>query len=311
MSICYIQTVMIREFHHTDFAPLNDLVLHKKNLGNRISLVIPALNEALTIGPIVKCAVSELSVDIPLLDEVLVVDGGSTDDTCRIAADNGAMVVKADDIDPSRPSLRGKGTSLRKALSVAKGDIVVFIDADITNFGPRFIYGLIGPLLYHEHIGFVKAFYQRPLLLDDHTIDNYGGRVTEIMVRPFLCAFFPLLAHLHQPLSGEYAIRRSILSKLAFSSGYGVEIGLVIDIFRMYGLSVFAQVDMDRRFHRNRPLGDLSRMSFGILQTMLRKLENERRLSLMEEPSRRFIGFSDGKWNETTIDEIDLSCIDK
>jgi glucosyl-3-phosphoglycerate synthase len=189
-----------------------------------------------------------------------VIDSGSTDDTRAIAARFGARVFSSRDILKSYGTFRGKGENLWKSLFVLQGDIIVWIDADISNIGPKFVYGLLGPLLERPEIGYVKAFYERPLRSTSGLTLSGGGRVTEILVRPLFSLFYPELAGLVQPLSGEYAGRRRLLERLPFSVGYGVEVGHLIDIYHQHGIESLAQVDLTAA-HRNQPVEALSRMS--------------------------------------------------
>ncbi|MFQ3620199.1 MAG: glucosyl-3-phosphoglycerate synthase, partial [Spirochaetales bacterium] len=209
----------------------------------------------------------------PLVDEIVVIDSGSTDRTRTIAASYGAKVYESKNILPKYGTYRGKGENLWKSLFVLSGDIIVWVDADIHNISPKFVYGLIGPLLEYPEIGYVKAFYERPLRTGTDFFPSGGGRVTEILVRPLFSLFYPELAYLIQPLSGEYAGRRSLLERLPFSVGYGVELGHLIDIYHLFGPKVLAQVDLDRRVHRNQSVDALSRMSFGILTTFFNRLQ--------------------------------------
>lgn len=271
---------MIREFRHEEFLPLQTLAEKKQTSKTKVSLVVPTFNEAATVGPIVEKASEALMRDAALLDEIIVMDGDSSDGTASIARDAGAKVYNVNDVAREHAAPPGKGSALWKAQFVAEGDIIVCVDADISNFQPHFVYGLIGPFFGDPDIVFAKAFYKRPLVFGDRTYENYGGRVTEILVRPLLCAFAPHLAGIYQPLSGEYAFRRKPIEKIPFSSGYGVEIGMIFDINRVFGLSRFVQVDMGTRCHRNRPVNELSRMSLGIVQTLFGKLERENILSL-------------------------------
>ena len=271
---------MLKVFHHSDFLPIETLVKKKNATNTKISLVIPAFNEAATIGEIIRSASNELIKKHILLDEIIVMNSDSTDNTSKIATAEGAKVYSVSSIIPEYTTPFGKGCALWKSQFVAQGDILVCIDADICNFEPHFISGLVGPLLFDNDIVLAKAFYNRPLILDDHIYDNYGGRVTEILVRPLLWALMPELAIIKQPLSGEYAFRKKPLESIPFSSGYGVEIGLIFDIYKMYGLPRIAQVDMGTRCHRNRPINELSIMSLGIIQTMFRKLSQTNTLSL-------------------------------
>ena len=259
-------------FHHRDFMDKAALVKQKASLGVKISLAFPTLNEEATIGKEVLVLKTELMDRFPLLDEIVVIDSGSTDRTQNAAAENGARVFSSRDILKKHGTFRGKGENLWKSLYVLEGDIIVWVDADINNIAPKFVYGLVGPLLLDSRVGYVKAFYERPFRTPEGLVATGGGRVTEILVRPLFSLFYPELAALVQPLSGEYAGRRSLLEKLPFSVGYGVEIGHLLDIYHEVGIHAFAQVNMDRRVHRNQSLPALGKMSFGILQTFLSRL---------------------------------------
>jgi glycosyltransferase involved in cell wall biosynthesis len=297
---------MIREYHHEDFLPLMSLAGKKQASGTTISLVIPTLNEAKTVGYIIEKARRELMEDVRLLDEIIVMDSNSSDDTAHIARQAGAIVYNVLDVLPLYDAPPGKGSALWKSQFVAKGDIIICVDADICNFQAHFIYGLVGPFLVDSEIIFAKAFYSRPLRLNSHSYENYGGRVTEILVRPLLCAFAPDLAGIYQPLSGEYAFRRGPVQKLPFSSGYGVEIGMIFDIYRVFGLSRFVQVDMGTRCHRNRPTHELSRMALGIIQTLFRKLEKENVLALNIPLRETMIQRGKNGLEHTLIKEVEL-----
>jgi len=270
-----------RTFHHSQFADLGELVELKNRQGLTISLCLPTLNEAKTIGREIKIIKRQLMKQHHLVDEICVVDSGSTDQTRHIARKAGAVVFLAEQSLPELGSYRGKGENLWKSLYLTKGDIIVWVDADIRNFHPRFIYGLIGPLLHNPGIEYVKAFYRRPLKVGRRIIPG-GGRVTELMVRPFLNLLFPDLAMLAQPLSGEYAGRRSLLEQVPFFTGYGVEIGLLIDIEQRFGIQFIAQVDMDVRIHRNQAIESLRKMSYVILSILLHRSEQLGKIALLE-----------------------------
>ena len=218
-----------------------------------------------------------------LIDEIIVVDSGSTDDTEKVALENGAKFFLSEKYLKSAVKARRKGENLWKSLYFAEGDIICWIDADIKNIHPRFIYGLIGPLLTQDHIYFTKAFYQRPLKIKEEIIPLGGGRVTELTVRPLFNMYFPRLSGFIQPLSGEYAGRREILEKIPFFTGYGVETAMLIDIVRRFGLRHCAQVDLKKRVHRNQTLASLSKMSFGILQVFSRRANELGKLVLMRD----------------------------
>ena len=259
-------------FHHSQFWDLKRLVEEKEKQGLLLSLCMPTLNEEKTIGKELVLFKSELMDRYPLLDEIAVIDSGSTDRTLEVAAAFGADVYRSADILPNLGSRRGKGENLWKAIYQLKGDIIVYVDADIKNIHPRFAYGLIAPLIYRPEIEYVKAFYDRPLATSKGTRPLGGGRVTEILVRPLFSLFFPELSALVQPLSGEYAVRRGLLERLPFPIGYGVETSHLIDTYSELGLEAIAQTDLDSRVHRNQPTRDLGRMAFGILRAFFSRL---------------------------------------
>ena len=210
-------------FHHADFWDLIKLVEEKEKKGLKISLCIPTLNEEKTIGKEVLILRSELMERYPLIDEFAVIDSGSKDKTLEVAKNYGADVYLASDILPEVGDKRGKGENLWKAIHQLKGDIICYVDADISNIHPRFVYGLVAHLINRDEISYVKAFYDRPLNYSSGLRPSGGGRVTEILIRPLFSLFFPELSHIIQPLSGEYAARREVLEKIPFPIGYGVE----------------------------------------------------------------------------------------
>lgn len=261
-------------WHHSAFADYSALVERKQALGTTIGVCIPTLNEAATIGEIVGTLRASLMEDVPLLDELMVMDSGSTDSTRQIAKDAGARVVEAAAVLPGLPRMRGKGENLWKALQAMRSDLLCHVDGDIANMHPRFVTGLVGPLLTHPELMYVKAFYRRPLADAGAVLPSEGGRVTEILVRPMFAAFFPELSGFIQPLSGEYAARRSVLERIAYPVGYGVETAHLIDIWRGWGLGALGQVDLDQRVHRHQSTLALGRMAYGILQCLLRRVQN-------------------------------------
>ena len=260
-------------FHHGQFRDLRELVEAKEAAGITISLCIPTLNEEKTIGKEVVIFRSELMQRYPLIDEIAIIDSGSTDKTLEIAASFGADTYLASDILPDLEDKRGKGENLWKAIYQLKGDIIVYIDADIKNIHPRFVYGLVGPLIRRPEVQYVKAFYDRPLAFSQGIRPSGGGRVTEILIRPLFSLFFPELTAIIQPLSGEYAVRREVLERIPFPIGYGVETSHLIDVYSLYDMNAFAQTDLDQRVHRNQPTRSLGKMAFGILQTFLSRAE--------------------------------------
>lgn len=258
-------------YHYKQF-DIDKLIWLKKKKGVSISLCFPTLNESATIGIILDIVNKDIFLP-GLVDEVVVIDSGSTDGTLEIVRSRGFPVYQHKDIMKSKGSYPGKGEALWKSMFVLKGDIIAWCDSDIKNFGPRFIYGILGPLLARDDLSYVKAFYRRPIDFDGSIKKSGGGRVTEILIRPILNLFYPDLSWLLQPLSGEYAGRRKVLENIPFNTGYGVEIGMLIEIYQKFGLNSIAQVNLKTRIHRNQPISALSRMSFGIMQSLYDKLE--------------------------------------
>ena len=271
-------------FHYSEFIDLNRLVEEKQKKNLKISLCLPTLNEEKTIAKEIIILKSELMTRYPLLDELIVIDSGSTDNTLDIADSFGADVYIANEILPDLEQFKGKGENLWKALYITKGDIIVYIDADIKNIHHRFAYGLIGPLLLNDHIKYTKAFYDRPISIGKNKIrPTGGGRVTELVIRPLFSLFFPELTQIIQPLSGEYAGYREIFEKIPFPIGYGVETSMILDIYDKWGLDVIAQVDLDRRIHRNQDTKALGRMAFAILKTFIHRQKRSGMIDLKED----------------------------
>ena len=273
-------------FHADEFADLAHLLELKRSQGVSISLALPALNEEETVGKVIRTIKRALMDKAPLLDEIVLIDSDSTDRTREIARRLGVPVFIHQHLLPELGAQRGKGEALWKSLLVTRGDIVAWIDTDIVNIHPRFVYGVLGPLLLNPHIQFVKGFYRRPLKVGEKVQAGGGGRVTELTARPLLNLFYPELSGVVQPLSGEYAGRRAALEQLPFFSGYGVETGLLIDVFEKYGLEAIAQADLLERIHHNQPLDALSKMSFAILQAVVRKLERRYNRPFLEDVNK-------------------------
>ncbi len=273
-------------YHAGEFADLERLLEVKREQRLTVSLGLPALNEEETVGKVIQTIKDALMRRIPLLDEIVLVDSDSSDRTREIAAGLDVPVYIHQQVLPELGPRRGKGEALWKSLYLTCGDILVWIDTDIANIHPRFVYGLLGPLILHPEVQFVKGFYRRPLKVDNKLQAGGGGRVTELTARPLLNLFFPELSGIIQPLSGEYGGRRTALEQMAFSSGYGVEIGLLIDMFEKFGLSAIAQVDLQERIHHNQPLESLSKMSFAIIQTVVRRIEKRYGTKLLEDVNK-------------------------
>jgi len=270
-------------FHHAEFSDLRRLVSLKETQRLTISLVLPTLNEEETIGPIVRRAMREMVGRVPLLDEVLVIDSASTDRTREIAAAEGARVVQHPDVLSRYGSFVGKGEALWKSVYETSGDIIVWADTDVKNWHHRMVYGTVGPLLHEPRLQYVKGYYQRPIVEGGILKEGGGGRVTELVARPLINLFYPELSGMIQPLSGEYAGRRSLLESIPFFTGYAVEIGHLIDVAERLGIEGLGQVDLERRIHRNQELEGLSRMSFVILQAVMKRLEERRKARLFAE----------------------------
>ena len=290
-------------FHHSQFKDLDHLVEEKRRKNLSISLCFPTLNEEKTIAKEIVIMKSELMTRIPLLDEIVVIDSGSTDGTRAIARSYEVPVYEANDILPRLEKFKGKGENLWKALYVTRGDIIIYIDADIKNIHHRFAYGLLGPLILSERIKFTKAFYDRPIAVGENKWrPTGGGRVTELVTRPLFSMFMPDLTQILQPLSGEYAGFRSLFENIPFHIGYGVETGMLIDIHEKWGLEVMAQVDLDRRVHKNQDTKALGRMAFVILKTFLKRVEKLDRVQIKQRLFDEMIQYS--MLGQTPLPEI-------
>jgi glucosyl-3-phosphoglycerate synthase len=242
-------------------------LLHAK--GRRtVSVVLPALDEEATVGGVIAAVRPLLG---SLVDELVVVDSGSTDRTIEVAAAAGARVVRRGDVLPELEPLPGKGEVLWRALAATTGDVLVFMDSDLVDPDPAFVPALLGPALTVPEVLLVKGFYRRPLRLETAETGTGGGRVTELLARPVLAALRPELSGVVQPLGGEYAATRAFLESVPFAPGYGVEIGLLLDAHSLAGLDGLAQVNLGVRKHRNRSLSQLGVMASQILGTALNR----------------------------------------
>ena len=294
-------------FHHGEFWDIIKLVEEKEKKGMTISLCIPTLNEEKTIGKEVLILRSELMERYPLIDEFAVIDSGSKDKTLEVAGNYGADVYLASDILPEVGDKRGKGENLWKAIHQLKGDVICYVDADISNIHPRFVYGLVAPLIKQEEVQYVKAFYDRPLNYSSGLRASGGGRVTEILIRPLFSLFYPELTNVIQPLSGEYAARREVLEIIPFPIGYGVETSHLLDLYEKFGLDAFAQTDLDRRVHRNQTTSALGKMSFGILQTFFNRLHAQGKIDQMPDMETFYRRFEveDGIYNQLVQEVVE------
>ncbi|MEM6454824.1 MAG: glucosyl-3-phosphoglycerate synthase, partial [Acidobacteriota bacterium] len=295
-------------FHSAEFADLDRMLRLKEAQGVTISLALPALNEEKTVGNVIRTVKGALMDDVPLLDEVVLIDSNSVDYTREIAQDLGVPVHIHQEILKERcGERRGKGEALWKSLHVVSGDIIVWIDTDIKNIHPRFVYGVLGPLLKERRVQYAKGFYRRPLQQGDKLVEAGGGRVTELTARPLLNLLFPELSGLIQPLSGEYAGRREALEQVPFFIGYGVETGLLIDLFERYDLNAIAQSDLLERVHHNQPLPSLSKMSFTIMQVVLSRLEARHGIRMDDKfiPTMNTIGYQPGGYHLEALELVE------
>lgn len=263
--------------------PVSELLEAKRASGSRIAVCLPALDEANTIGDICRVVDLEL-VATGLVDELIVMDSGSSDATSALAEAAGARVYRSADVlaEAGAPAAPGKGESLWKSLAVIDSDIVVWVDSDTRNFRGHFVTRLLGPLLDDDSVKFTKAFYERPLAGDPGARSG-GGRVTEIAIRPLINLLVPHLAGFAQPLSGEYAGRADVLRELPFSVGYDVDLLLLMDVVQACSLEAVAQIDLGKRVHRNRDTASLGRMSFEIARGLLARLEAAGSLKLGDD----------------------------
>jgi glucosyl-3-phosphoglycerate synthase len=256
--------------------PLADVAARKGRTS--VSVVLPALDEQETVGEIVATIRRDLMQAVPLVDELVVVDSGSSDATAAVAAKAGARVVHRDDILPRVPPVPGKGEVLWRSLYATSGDVVAFVDADLRDFSASFVVGLLGPILADPSVQLVKGMYDRPLAAGAQVLPAGGGRVTELVARPILNLHWPQLSGFVQPLAGEYAARRGLLERLAFPCGYGVEIAMLVDTLCLCGLDAMAQVDLGVRHHRHQDDASLGRMAAQVWQAALVRLDRDGRV---------------------------------
>ena len=268
-----------RTFLANDIPTQHEIAALKIASGDRVSVVLPALNESGTIGAICSAIRDEL-IPARIVDELIVVDCASDDSTREVSEAAGARVFDVSELTPELEVEAGKGEALWRSLSIVEGDIVVWIDSDIRNFTPSFVGRLVAPLVADPTIAYVKGYYRRPIARGDELFPDEGGRVTELLARPLLTTFFPELAGFAQPLAGEYAGRVETMKRVPFFTGYSVEVGLLIDLIGEVGLDALAQVDLGERVHRNRPLRQLRPIAHAIAGTILKRAEETGRLRL-------------------------------
>lgn len=280
-----------RRTYHPDDFDVEDLRARKAAAGLRTSVVLPSRNEAATIAEVVA---SVTALRGTLIDEVVVIDAGSADGTRALAAAAGATAYDEREVFPELGPGLGKGDGMWRGLSVTSGDLVVFLDTDVRNPDPRWVWSLLGPLLLDPTTQLVKGFYGRPIEMAGVLHPQGGGRVTELCARPLLNVFWSELAELVHPLAGELAARRELLESIPFCANYGVEIGMLIDAAAAVGVEAIAQVDLGTRVHRNQPLEALARMAFEITQAATQRLIRSRRMTLADGAKfpERFVQFT-------------------
>jgi glucosyl-3-phosphoglycerate synthase len=261
-----------RTFHHSRYTAQRIAAAREHS----VSVCLPARECAATVGPIVGelCALREAGA----IDEIAVVDAASADGTAEIARAAGARVLQEAELAPDSGPVLGKGDAMWRALPQLRGELVCFLDADVARFSPHYVCGLLGPLVCEPGVAFVKAFYERPLTHGETRVPGGGGRVNHLLARPALALFYPELAGVRQPLAGEVAAQRALLEAVPFATGYGVEVAMLIDVWRAAGLDAIAQVDLGEHLNRSQPLAALAPMAATVLATIARRVAQEGRL---------------------------------
>jgi len=273
-----------RSYSHEEFSDVEELARRKRELGLTVSLVLPGRNVAETVGRIVD-EVNVLNEKAPLVEQILVVDADSADGTAEVAARSGAEVYSENELLSHYGGAHGKGDAMWRSLSVAKGDLVMFADADTKDFLPQFVYGTLGPIISVPGVRFVKGAFRRPFKSHETVELDGGGRVTELITKPLFNLFYPELTGFVQPLAGEFVADKALFSSIPFLTGYAVETGVMIDVFKKVGLGAMAQVDLGTRQNRHQPLFDLGRMSYSVLRAVARRLRQDGRLRQVRDPS--------------------------
>src|SRR5215212_4687516 len=273
-----------RSYSHEEFSDVEKLARRKRELGLTVSLVLPGRNVAETVGRIVD-QVRDLNEKAPLIEQILVIDADSADGTAEVAARSGAEVYSENELLSRYGDAHGKGDAMWRSLSVAKGDLVMFADADTKDFKPQFVYGTLGPALSVPGLRFVKGAFRRPFKSNEAVEQDGGGRVTELTTKPLFNLFYPELTGFVQPLAGEFVADKELFSSIPFLTGYAVETGIMIDVLKKVGLGAMAQVDLGTRQNRHQPLRDLSRMSYSVLRAVARRMRQEGRLNQVREPA--------------------------
>jgi glucosyl-3-phosphoglycerate synthase len=286
-----------RSYDYRRFSDLEEMGFRKRALGLTVSAVLPCRNVAETVGSIIDeiHAVNEHTKGHPLVDQILAVDADSTDGTAEVAASRGAEVYSENELLSHYGGAHGKGDAMWRSLSVACGDLVMYVDADTRDFKPQLVYGILGPILHVPEVRFVKAAYRRPFKSYETVEVDGGGRVTELTAKPLFNLFYPELSGFVQPLAGEFVADKELFCSIPFLTGYAVEAGIMIDVLKRIGLGAMAQVDLGTRQNRHQPLRDLSRMSYAVLRAVARRMRQEGRLNQPRDPNlpEQLFQFSD------------------
>jgi glucosyl-3-phosphoglycerate synthase len=286
-----------RSYDYRQFSDLEAMGRRKRELGLTVSAVLPCRNVADTVGGIVDeiLAVNGRAGDEPLVDQILAVDADSTDGTAEVAASRGAEVYSENELMSNYGGAHGKGDAMWRSLSVARGDLIMYVDADTKDFRPQLVYGVLGPAFYVPEVRFVKAAYRRPFKSYETVEADGGGRVTELSAKPLFNLFYPELTGFVQPLAGEFVADKELFCSIPFLTGYAVETGIMIDVLKGVGLGAMAQVDLGTRQNRHQPLRDLSRMSYAVLRAVARRLREDGRLDQARDPNlpEQLFQFSD------------------
>jgi glucosyl-3-phosphoglycerate synthase len=310
MPVDAVEWFKHRSYDYRQFSNLGALARRKRELGLTVSAVLPCRNVADTVGGIVDVIhdVNERSRENALVDQILAVDADSADGTAEVAASRGAEVYSENELMSNHGGAHGKGDAMWRSLSVARGDLVMYIDADTRDFKPQLVYGILGPILEVPEVRFVKAAYRRPFMSHEAIEQDGGGRVTELTTKPLFNLFYPELTGFVQPLAGEFVADRELFSSIPFLTGYAVETGIMIDVLKKVGLDAMAQVDLGTRQNRHQPLRDLSRMSYSVLRAVARRLRQEGRLNQVRDPNLpdSLFQFSDYRHAVATPDGLKL-----
>jgi glucosyl-3-phosphoglycerate synthase len=283
-----------RSYDYRQFSDLEALGRRKGELGLTVSAVLPCRNVADTVGGIID-EIHAVNEQAPLIDQILAVNADSADGTAEVAASRGAEVYSENELLSHYEGTHGKGDAMWRSLSVARGDLIMFMDADTKDFKAQLVYGVLGPILYLPEVRFVKAAYRRPFKGHESVEVDGGGRVTELTAKPLFNLFYPELSGFVQPLAGEFVADKALFCSIPFLTGYAVETGIMIDVLKRVGLGAMAQVDLGTRQNRHQPLRDLSRMSYSVVRAVARRLRQEGRLNQPRDPNlpEQLFQFSD------------------